>query len=84
MAIYMHLVPHKKVCLELQNSIRHITGEIIKERVKTGETNAEYFSSNARKLKLLQYQNIQQKINTLSSPDLMPYIALKEALANLL
>lgn len=74
----------KKVCQELQNGMRHITGQIIKERVKTGETSAEYFSSNIRKQKLQQYQTIQQKINTLSSPDLMPYIALKEALANLL
>jgi glutamate dehydrogenase len=74
----------KKVCQELQNGIRHITGQIIKKRVKTGETSTEYFSSNTRKQKLLQYQTIQQKINTQTSPDLMPYIALKEALANLL
>jgi len=74
----------KKVCLELQNGMRHITGKIIKERVKTEQTNAEYFSNKTRKRKLQQYQTLQQKINTLSSPDLIPYIALKETLANLL
>jgi len=64
--------------------MRHITGKIIKERVKTEQTNAEYFSNKTRKRKLQQYQTLQQKINTLSSPDLIPYIALKETLANLL
>ena len=47
-------------------------------------TIADFFSDYARKQALQKYQNIYQKIKALSAPNLMPYIALKEALAKLI
>ncbi len=71
----------EKVAVELQNDLRHITGSIIKEIMKTKVTVADFFSDNVTKQALQKYQNIYQQIKTLSAPNLMPYIALKEALA---
>ena len=74
----------EKVCIELQNDLKQITGSMIKEITKMEITVADFFSDNLRKLALQQYQHIVQKIKTLSSPNLMPYIALKEALVKLM
>jgi glutamate dehydrogenase len=84
----------EKVAIELQNDLRHITGSIIKEIMKTEVTKfdvagvevtmTDFFSDYARKQALQKYQNIYQKIKALSAPNLMPYIALKEALAKLI
>ena len=74
----------EKVAIELQNDLRHITGSIIKEIMKTKVTMIDFFSDYARKQALQKYQNMYQKIKALSAPNLMPYIALKEALAKLL
>ncbi|MCK5191910.1 MAG: NAD-glutamate dehydrogenase, partial [Methylococcales bacterium] len=89
-AVYSHLKNRQlddyweeKVSIELQNDLKQITGSIIKEIIKTEVTVADYFSAYVRKQALQKYQNIYQKIKLLSAPHLMPYIALKEALAKL-
>ncbi len=73
----------EKVCIELQNDLKKITGSMIKEITKMEITVADFFTDNIRKQALQHYQHIVQKIKALSSPNLMPYIALKEALAKL-
>ena len=73
----------EQVCIELQNDLKQITGSIIKEIIKTEVTVAGFFSGIVRKQALQKYQNIYQKIKGLSAPSIMPYIALKEALAKL-
>lgn len=73
----------KQVCLELKNGMKQMTGEIIKAMIKAQVSCTDYFSDYSKKQKLQQYQAIYQKINTLSSPELIPYITLREALARL-
>ena len=89
--VYNHLKQNQahdyweeKVCLELQNSIKQITGNLIKQMIKADKTCNEFFSDNSRKQELQQYETIYQKISSIPSPDLMPYIALKEVLVKLL
>lgn len=82
--IQAHDYWEEKVCLELQNSIKQITGNLIKQMIKTDKTSNEFFSDNSRQQTLQQYETIYQKIKTIPSPDLMPYIALKEVLIKLL
>lgn len=73
-----------KVCNELQYGMKQIVGNIFKAMLKVEVTCSEFFSDNIRKQKLQQYQTVYNKINTLSEPDLIPYIALKEVLSKLL
>jgi len=70
----------EKIWLELQNDFQLITAQIIKEIKQTDVSLGHFFTGSARKQILLQYQSLYQKINSVSSPDLMPYIALKEVL----
>ncbi len=73
----------EKVCIDLQNDLKKITASMIKEITKNEITVADFFSDGIRTLAFQQYQHIIQKIKALSSPNLMPYIALKKALAKL-
>jgi len=74
----------EKVRLELQHRMKQITGNIVKEIHRAELTCADYFSDNARIQALQQYQSVYQKIKSLSSAELMSYIALKGALEKLI
>ncbi len=74
----------EKVCMELQNSLKKMTGKMITEMLKENVSYLEFFSENKRKQAFSHYKTICKKINMLSSPDLIPFIALKESLAKLL
>lgn len=82
--IQFHDSWEEKVCLELQNSIKQISGQLVKAMIKAEVCCSDFFYDNTRKQELQQYQAIYHKINALSTPDIMPYIVLKEALAKLL
>jgi len=70
----------KKVCIDLQNDLKKIIGNVIKKTATMEITVADFFSDNKIKQALQEYQYIVQEIKTLSTPNLMPYIVLKEAL----
>jgi NAD-specific glutamate dehydrogenase len=74
----------EKVRLELLYGMKQITGNIVKEIHREKLTCADYFSDDARIPALQQYQSVYQKTNSLSSAELMPYIALKSALEKLI
>jgi len=74
----------QKVRLELQNDLKQMIADIIKERVLAKASLSDYFSKHRRKQKLKHYQNLYHKVELLSGATLMPYIALKEALAKLI
>ena len=74
----------EKVGMELKNSMTQITGQLIKKILNVDIAVLNFFSTFEKKQELKQYQTIYQKINTLSSPELIPYIALKDALAKLI
>ncbi|NOQ77481.1 MAG: NAD-glutamate dehydrogenase [Methylococcaceae bacterium] len=74
----------EKVCIELQNDLKQIIASMIKEITHREMTVVDFFSDHVRKQDLQQYQTIVQKIKALSSPNLMPFIVLKEALVKLM
>jgi len=85
--IYKHLKSmqlddhwEKRVCVDLQNELKKIIGNMVKKIATTEITVADFFSANETKQALQQYQTIVQEISTLSTSNLMPYIILKETL----
>lgn len=83
-AIQLHGYWEEKICLELQNDIKKISGHLTKRILKSNKICSDFFATKVNQQHLKQYQTIQQKISTLSAADLMPYIALKDVLTKLL
>ncbi len=71
----------KKVCIDLQNELKKITGNMVKTMATMEITVADFFSDNKINKALHQYQTVVKEINALSKPNLMSFIVLKEALA---
>lgn len=82
--IQLHGYWEEKICLELQNSMKQTNGELIRQMLKAETGCSDFFATKVKPQHLKQYQTIKQKISTLSTADLMPYIALKETMAKLL
>ena len=74
----------EKVCIELQNDLKLTTADIIKKIINTEVTVTDFFLNHIDKSALQQYQNTVQKIKQFPTLNLMPYIALKEALGKLI
>jgi len=70
----------EKVRVELQNDLKLITGRLINKIIKTQGTVPDLFLNNETAEIMQQFEAIVQETKVLVSPNLMPYIALKEAL----
>lgn len=75
----------RKVFNTLKTEIKQAQGKLVQAVLASDTRNCKtYFSEASNKQKVIRYQRVFQEVSTSASNNLMPYLTLNKALANLL